>query len=132
MSGPGKPWLSQEWLDEQKRLAQEQPERPGASARMQYVIKGGADGDVSYYWVLEDGKLVESQLGTLPDAELTLTMSRADAKAVQDGSLDEQAAFMQGKIKVEGNMAKLMALMPITGSPEYKALQEQLRAVTEF
>jgi putative sterol carrier protein len=126
-------WLSQEWLDEQKRLAADQPERPGASARMQYVIKGyGGEPDVSYYWILEDGKLVDDQLGTLDDAELTLTMSRADAEAVQRGTLDEQAAFMQGRIKVEGNMAKLMALLPITGSPEYKELQEKLRAVTDF
>lgn len=126
-------WLSQEWLDEQKRLAADQPERPGASARMQYVIKGyGGEPDVSYYWVLEDGKLIENQLGALDDAELTLTMSRADAEAVQRGTLDEQAAFMQGRIKVEGNMAKLMALLPITGSAEYKELQEKLRAATEF
>lgn len=126
-------WLSQEWFDEQKRLAADQPERPGASARMQYVIKGyGGEPDVSYYWILEDGKLVDDRLGTLDDAELTLTMSRADAEAVQRGTLDEQAAFMQGRIKVEGNMAKLMALLPITGSPEYKELQEKLRAVTDF
>ena len=126
-------WLSQEWFDEQKRLAADQPERPGATARMQYVIKGyGDEPDVSYYWILEDGKLVEDQLGTLDDAELTLTMSRADAEAVQRGTLDEQAAFMQGRIKVEGNMSKLMALLPITSSPEYKELQEKLRALTEF
>ena len=126
-------WLSQEWLDEQKRLAADQPERPGASARMQYVIKGyGGESDVSYYWILEDGKLVEDQLGTLNDVELTLTMSRADAEAIQRGSLDEQAAFMQGRIKVEGNMSKLMALLPITSSPEYKELQDKLRALTEF
>jgi putative sterol carrier protein len=125
-------WLTQEWLDEQKRLAQDQPERPGATARMQYVVKGGPAGDVAYYWVIEDGKLLEDSLGTIDDAELTLTLSWSDAKAIQEGALDEQAAFMQGKIKVDGNMAKLMALMPITNSPEYKQLQEQLRVVTEF
>ena len=125
-------WLTQAWFDQQKQLAQDQPERPGASARMQYIVKGGPDGDVSYYWVLEDGKLLEDQLGTIDDPELTLTLNYADAKMIQEGKLDEQAAFMQGKVKAEGNMAKLMALMPITNSPEYKDLQEKLRAVTEF
>ena len=99
---------------------------------MQYVIKGGPDGDVAYYWVLEDGRLVDSQLGTVSDAELTLTMSWADAKSIQQGDLDQQAAYMQGKVKAEGDMAKLMALLPITGSPEYTELQERLRAVTEY
>jgi putative sterol carrier protein len=125
-------WLTQPWFEEQKRLAQSQPERPGASARMQYVIKGGPDGDVAYYWVLEDGKLLEDTLGTIDDAELTLTMTWNDAKSVQQGELDEQAAYMQGKVKVDGNMAKLMALLPITSSAEYRAVQDELRAVTEY
>ena len=125
-------WLTQEWLDEQQRLAQSQPERPGASARMQYVVTGGPDGDIKYYWILENGKLLESRLGELSDAEVTLTSEYDDAIKVQQGELDPNAAFMQGRIKVTGNMAKLMALLPITNSPEYKQFQEQLRAVTQY
>ena len=125
-------WLTQEWLDEQTRLSQDQPERPGASARMQYVVTGGPEGDIRYYWVLEDGKLLENSLGTLPDAELTLTQSYEDAKKIQSGELDAQAAFMQGRVKVEGNMAKLMALLPITSSAEYRELQDRIREITEF
>ena len=125
-------WLTQEWLDEQERLARSQPERPGASARMQYVVTGGPDGDIRYYWVLENGKLLESRLGELSDAEVTLTVTYDDAMKIQQGELDANAAFMQGRIKVTGNMAKLMALLPITNSPEYKQFQDELRAVTEY
>jgi putative sterol carrier protein len=124
--------MTQEWMDAQTELAQDQPERPGATARMQYVIAGGPDGEIRYYWVLEDGHLKENALGTLDDAELTLTQTYADAMAIQKGELDEQAAFMQGRIKVEGNMAKLMALLPITSSPEYRELQDKIRAITEY
>lgn len=125
-------WLSQEWLDESKKLAEGQPERPGASARMQYVVTGGPDGDIKYYWVLENGKLLESQLGEMPDPEVTLTQSYEDAKKIQQGELDANAAFMQGRVKVTGNMAKLMALLPLTNAPEYKQLQEQIGAITEY
>ncbi len=125
-------WLSQEWLDEQQRLSEGQPERPGASARMQYVITGTPDGDVRYYWVLENGKLLESKLGELPDAEVTLTQSYEDAMRIQKGELDANAAFMQGRVKVTGNMAKLLALLPITNSAEYKQLQTEIQAVTEY
>ena len=125
-------WLTQEWMDEQSRLAEDQPERPGATARMQYVVTGGPEGDVKYYWVLEDGRLVENRLGVLDDAELTLTQSYEDALRIQQGELDEQAAFMQGRIKVEGNMAKLMALLPITSSAEYRELQTKIRGITEY
>ena len=125
-------WMTQEWMDAQTELAQDQPERPGATARMQYVITGGPDGEIRYYWVLEDGHLKENALGTLDDAELTLTQSYEDALRIQKGELDEQAAFMQGRIKVEGNMAKLMALLPITSSPEYRELQSKIREITEY
>ena len=125
-------WLSQEWLDEGKKLAEGQPERPGASARMQYVVTGGPDGDIKYYWVLENGKLQESQIGEMPDPEVTLTQSYEDAKKIQLGELDANAAFMQGRVKVTGNMAKLMALLPLTNAPEYKQLQEQIGAITEY
>jgi putative sterol carrier protein len=125
-------WLTQEWLDETRKMAEGQPERPGASARMQYVVTGGPDGDVKYYWVLESGKLLESQLGELPDAEVTMTQTYEDAMKIQKGELDANAAFMQGRIKVSGNMAKLMSLMPLTNAPEYKELQKQIQEITEY
>ncbi|MGH9101447.1 MAG: SCP2 sterol-binding domain-containing protein [Acidimicrobiales bacterium] len=125
-------WLSQEWLDETRQMAETQPERPGASARLQYVVTGGPGGDVQYYWVLENGKLLESSLGALPDAEITLTQSWDDAMQIQKGELDANAAFMQGKVKVTGNMGKLMSLLPITSSAEYRKLQSEIAAITEF
>jgi len=125
-------WLSQEWLDETRKMAEGQPERPGASARMQYVVTGGPDGDINYYWILENGRLVEATLGKLDDAEVTLTTGYDDAVKIQKNELDANAAFMQGKVKVTGNMAKVMALLPITNSPEYKQLQQEIAAITEF
>jgi putative sterol carrier protein len=125
-------YLSQEWLDETRKLAEGQPERPGASARMQYVVTGGPGGDIKYYWVLEDGKLQESALGEDANADFTMTLTYEDSVKVQNGELDANAAFMQGRMKVAGNMAKLMQLMPLTNSPEYKALQEEIRQLTDF
>jgi hypothetical protein len=125
-------YLTQEWLDEARELAKGQPERPGASATMQYVVSGGPDGEIRYYWVLQDGKLLESQIGKIDDPELTLTLSYDDSVLVQKGQLDPNAAFMQGRLKATGNMAKLMQLMPLTMSPEYKTLQGQIREITEY
>ena len=58
-------YLSQEWLDEVTKMAEGQPERPGASARMQYVVTGGPEGDIKYYWALDNGKLLENKLGEI-------------------------------------------------------------------
>ena len=51
---------------------------------------------------------------------------------VQQGELDANAAFMQGRMKVAGDMGKFMALLPLTNSPEYKALQAQVLEHTTF
>jgi predicted lipid carrier protein YhbT len=125
-------YLTQDWLDLGRELGVDQPERPGASARMQYVVTGAPDGDVKYYWVLENGKLLEASLGEIADADVTLTSAYDDSLAVAKGELDANAAFMQGKVKVTGNMGKLMQLMPLTMTPEYQAVQAKIREGTEF
>ncbi|HEX4217124.1 MAG TPA: SCP2 sterol-binding domain-containing protein [Acidimicrobiales bacterium] len=125
-------WLSPAWFDETRALAADQPDRPGASARMQYEVTGGPDGDVKYYWVLEDGHLRESALGVLADAEVTLTTAWPDAVAIQKTELDANAAFMQGRVKVSGDMGKVLALLPITNAPEYRDLQRRILEITEF
>jgi len=126
-------YLTQEWLDEFKRVANDtQPERPGVSARMQYRITGTPAGDVDYYWVIMDGTLTEAKLGEAAEADFTITMAYDDAVKTQKGEIDTNAAFMQGKMKVTGNMAKLLSLLPLTNSPEYKKLEEEMRATTSF
>ena len=125
-------FLSQEYFDLQRSLGEGQPDRLGASARIQYHVTGGPQGDIHYYWVLQDGHLVEARLGDLADAEVTMVESYDDAVKIATGELDANVAFMQGRIKVTGNMARLLALLPLTAAPEYAALQEQLLAQTTF
>ena len=125
-------FLSEEWLQSSRQLAAGQPERPGASVRIQYVVTGGPDGDLRYWWVLEDGRLADGALGELADPDVTMTEVYADAVLIQRGELDPGAAFMQGRVKVAGNMAKVMSLLPITASAQYRDLMARIDAVTEY
>jgi putative sterol carrier protein len=125
-------YLSQEWMDRAKELAQDFPETPGATVRMQQVVTGAPEGDVKYYTVIENGKTLEQSLGEDAQADVTLTNSYEDAVKIMKGELDANAAFMQGRVKVTGNMAKIMSMMPLTNKPEYKDIQEKLKNETEF
>ena len=125
-------WLTDEWFEETRALAANQPERPGLSARMQFIVTGGADGEVRYYWVLEDGLLSQSGAGDVDDADVTLTTARLDAMAMAKGDLDPNVAFMQGRMKVTGAMGIMMRLLPATNTPEYQELRRRIADITEF
>ncbi|HEY7915595.1 MAG TPA: SCP2 sterol-binding domain-containing protein [Acidimicrobiales bacterium] len=125
-------WLSAEWFDQTREMAADQPVRPGLSARIQYELTGGPDGDVRYYWVLEDGRLRSSAGGTVEDPEVTLTLPWAEALAMQKGELDPNVAFMQGRMKVAGSMGVMMSLLPVNNTPEYQDLRRRIADVTEF
>ncbi len=126
-------FLSQEWMDLARRLAATFPHTPGASVRLQQVVNGLPDGStVRYYRVIEDGHTLEQALGELADAEVTLTSSYDDAVKIAKRDLLVQEGFMSGRVQAEGDLGKLMSLMPITTKAEYVAIEEELCRQTEF
>lgn len=125
-------YLTQDWLDEFKVLAEGQPPRPGATFRLQWNVKDGPDGDIGYYWQMEDGKLLEACLGTATDPDVVLTLAYKTSVRLQQGDLGATNAFMQGKIKAKGDIKKIMKFMPVASSAEWKELDEKARAMTQF
>lgn len=125
-------YLSQAWLDRLLAATSALPERPGATARVQHVVAGGPDGEVRYALAVVDGRVTAATLGDDPEATVVLTEQHADAVAVARGELDANAAFMQGRVKVVGDMGAVMALMPLTHSDEYRAALAEVSADTEY
>lgn len=78
-----------------------------AALKLQFNISDAPGGEVSYYLAAADGE-AEVALGTLEDADVTVGQSYETATAISKGDLNTQTAFMSGKLKVEGNLAKLM------------------------
>jgi len=61
----------------------------------------------------EPGKVSE---GKAEKAECTISMKEEDFADIMTGKIDGQAAFMQGKLKMAGNMALAMKLGQVLGS----------------
>lgn len=74
---------------------------------VQFDVTGAPDGDVSYYLSIADGA-VDTDTGPLDDPDVTVTSDYDTSVAISKGELNVQMAFMTGKIKVGGNMAKIM------------------------
>ena len=79
----------------------------GVDLSVQFDVSGTDEGDIAYSLTIADGS-VSTSLGPLPDADVTVASDYETSKAISKGELNVQMAFMTGKIKVGGNMAKIM------------------------
>lgn len=110
-------FLSEEWANEvTSRLNASDDFKKAASgqtAKLQQVVTDAPDGgEVKYYFKLEDGT-AEVSLGELQDAEATISQNYETAVGITKQELNAQNAFMQGKLKISGNMMKLMQLQGV-------------------
>jgi hypothetical protein len=110
------PFLSDEWMAEANAIRERhagKTDKVKGSFRINQVVTGVpfGDGTVESYLDTSSGDVV-MELGKLDDPDVTVTTDYATAKAIfvdQDQAAGMQA-FMTGKITVQGDMMKLMAL----------------------
>jgi len=104
-------FLSQEWADEVRTALNNSDDVrsaiKGVQLCIQQVVTGAPDGEVKYWTKFDDGN-VEGAIGEASDADVTIAQDYDTAVAMNKGELNAQAAFMQGKLKVTGNMGKLL------------------------
>lgn len=74
---------------------------------LQFNTSDGPDGDVVYYLKAESGA-AQFGLGELEEPDVTVAQDYETALGISKGELNTQTAFLTGKIKVSGNLAKLM------------------------
>jgi putative sterol carrier protein len=131
------PFLSDEWVAEAKKIREEYRGKSPAPAhviKMNQVITdvpfGG--GMIDAHMDTSNGEL-EMDTGHIEGADLKVTLDYDTAKAIMvDGNPQAgMQAFMAGKIKVEGDMTKLMA-MQAAGAPteQQQAFQKKIRDLT--
>jgi SCP-2 sterol transfer family len=125
-------FLSDEWFQVVEKLVEEHgaDAPPQANVMVNLVITETPFGDErQMHMGARDGK-GEWGVGHTADADVTLTTDYVTAKQVF-ASGDPNAgmqAFMQGKVRVQGDMAKLMASQQAGGNP---ALQQAIQDATE-
>lgn len=90
------------------------------------------DGTVKSYMDTSSGEMV-MELGELPDADATVTTDYATAKAIfvnQDQAAGMQA-FMSGKIKVAGDMMKVMGMQTAIPQTDItKIVADEIKVIT--
>jgi hypothetical protein len=130
------PFLSDEWITEARRIREEY--ESGAAVphqvRMNLVITEVpfGDGPIDAHLDTSEGA-VRLDLGHLDPADLKVTVDYVTAKSilVEGNPQAGMQAFMQGKIKVEGDMAKLMALQTVPPDAGAQEIAQRLRDITD-
>jgi len=131
------PFLSQEWMDEARKVREEYKDRTPPIAhqvRMNQVITEVpfGDGTLQSHMDTTSGELVMEE-GHLDEVDLTVTLDYATAKAifVEGNPQAGMQAFMAGKVKVQGDMTKLMAMQQTAPDATAAEIQERIKAITE-
>ena len=134
------PFLSDEWLAESRKIREEYRDRVPkipATVRMNQIISEVPFGDgVIHAHVDTSSGQLDIETGHLESPDLTVTMSYETAKAILiDG--DTQAAmnaFLGGRIKVDGDITKMLALQAgaagSSSDPGAAELVRRIQAIT--
>lgn len=113
-------YLSEDWAKEVTALLQSTEAVTstitGQSFAIQQVVTDVPErGEVRFYAKVADG-VPSVVIGELENAEATLTASYDVSVSMDKGELNPQAAFMQGKLKIQGDLMKLMSLQSFVSS----------------
>jgi putative sterol carrier protein len=110
-------FLSEEWAQEVKQALQGNDQIKTAAgsmtARVQQVITSG-DGETRYWFTMEGGQ-IDLGMGDIDNPDATITQDYDTAAALSKGELTGTAAYMSGKLKVSGDLMKLMQLQGVMG-----------------
>ncbi len=133
-------FLSQEWIEAARGIREKysaEAAKVTASIRMNQVITEvpaglGADSTIKAFMDTSSGEVV-MELGELETPDLTVTVDYDTARKLfvdQDQAAGMQA-FMSGKIKVQGDMMKMMAMQ--TSMPQddiAKKIADEIKSIT--
>jgi putative sterol carrier protein len=130
------PFLSDEWVGEARKIREEVGESSATVAhqmRMNLVITEVPFGEGAIDAHLDtSGGRIELETGHIEPVDLKVTLDYATAKAilVEGNPQVGMQAFMAGKVRVEGDMAKLMMLQGAPPDASAQAVAQRLRDIT--
>ena len=130
------PFLSDEWLEAAKQIREEHAgagAAPAHAVRMNQIITEVpfGEGTIEAHMDTSGGEM-EMDMGHLENPDLTVTLEYSIAKAilVEGNPQAGMQAFMAGKIKVQGDMTKLMAMQQGTPDPAAAEIAAKIQAIT--
>ena len=106
-------FLSAEWAQDATNALSYHPgfasAIEGASVSVQFRVKGAPDGGEAAYYVKVREGAAAVEIGALRKPDVSVAVDYRTAAALSKGELALQTAFFSGRLKVSGNLAKLIS-----------------------
>jgi putative sterol carrier protein len=131
----GHEFLSDDWINEAKAIrdkyASEITTKPPAIKMNQVITETPGGEDIKMFLDTSSGEMVMDK-GELPDADVTITLPYDVAKKqmVDQDQAAAMQAFMSGKVKVQGDMMKLMGMQGMGADPVTAKINDEIKAMT--
>ena len=87
----------------------------GVDLTLQFEVVDSPHGAETSYYVKVTNGTAAIRMGAVRKADISVTTDYAVASAISKGELHVQTAFFAGKLKVSGNIAKLMLHQGVLG-----------------
>ncbi|MDP1819063.1 MAG: SCP2 sterol-binding domain-containing protein [Acidimicrobiales bacterium] len=102
-------FLSAEWLADLDAAARATPTPADLQVVVQQIVALPDGGEVAYEIRIAHGSM-RVLPGRSPDADVTFTQDRVTAEAVATGQQSAQAAFIDGRLRVGGDLRSVIGL----------------------
>ncbi len=126
-------YLSSEWLDALNQAASSSAPLAHATAGLaltiQHEVTGGPHGDVVFHVAIDHGT-VTFRPEPAADPDVVFRQDHATAVAIGRGQSSAQVAFMVGKLRITGNVERLVD--EVSAFEQLNDVFESVRASTEY
>ena len=100
----------------EEKIADRLKNNPDVATKINSSYQFELTGDNDRTWTVDLTKKADFVVaGTIADPKVTITMTSKDFVDLVEGRLNGQMAFMQGKLKLKGDMSLALKLQQILG-----------------
>ena len=122
---------SESWLDELVNAAALTPATAGVTGSVSVTVENSPEGKVGWTETVEDGVTVAAAAPADKKADIALIAKFPELIEMLEGGSNPAVMFMQGRLKLTGDMGMFLAMLPALMSDDAAAGRKKLAEATD-
>ena len=104
----GETFLSEGWVAALAEKGAVLPKAAGVNLVLQHEVAGAPDGKVRFFIEYRDGQIKDAQLGKHATPDILIEAKAPAAIKILNGEMSPDVAYMQGRLKVDGDYRRFL------------------------